>query len=138
MANNPKRSNVAANAAADAVVDLADTGYIRIYDSTGTGQPANADTAVSTQVLLAELRFGATAFGAASAGVATANAITDDSSANAAGTATWFRVLKSDGSTVLWDGSVGTSSADLILNTVTIAVSGVVSITAMTYTESKG
>lgn len=135
MANNPKRSNAAASAAADAVVDLADNGYIRIYDGS---QPANANTAVSGQTLLAELRFGATAFGAASNGVATANAITSDSSANATGTASWFRVLKSDGSSVLWDGSVGTSSADLVLNTVSIVIGGVVSITAMTYTESLG
>ena len=64
---------------------------------------------MSTQNILAELRFGATAFGASLAGVATANAITADSSANATGTATWFRVFKSDGTTALWDGSVGTA-----------------------------
>ena len=105
MALNPTLSNVAANAEADAACALANTGWLRIYDGT---QPANADTAVSTQNILAELRFGATAFGASVAGVATANAITADSSANATGTATWFRVFKSDGTTALWDGSVGT------------------------------
>ena len=94
---------------------MANTGWLRIYDGT---QPANADTAVSTQNILAELRFGATAFGASVAGVATANAITADSSANATGTATWFRVFKSDGTTALWDGSVGTAAANhMDLNT---------------------
>ena len=69
MALNPKLSNAAASAAADAVCVLANTGYLRIYDGT---QAADANTAVGAQVLLAELRFGATAFGAASNGVATA------------------------------------------------------------------
>jgi hypothetical protein len=138
MANNPKRTNLAANTACDAMAALANSGKLRIYDSTGTGQPATADTAVTTQVLLAELTMNATAFGSAVAGVATANAITSDASADATGTATWFRLLKSDGTTVLWDGSVGTSGADLNLTTVSIVAAAAVNITAFTVTESKG
>jgi hypothetical protein len=134
MALSPALSNTAANAAADAVCVLANTGYLRIYDGT---QAATADTAVGSQVLLAELRMNATAFGAASAGVATANAITADASANATGTATWFRVLKSDGTTVLWDGSVGTASANLVLNSVAISSGAAVAVSALTYTQSK-
>lgn len=134
MALNPKRSNTAANAAADAMAALCNTGYLRIYDG---AQAANADTAVGAQVLLAELRFGSTAFGAAVAGVSTANSITPDSSANATGTASWFRVLESDGTTVVWDGSVGTATADLILNTVAIVAGAAVSVTALTLTQSK-
>jgi hypothetical protein len=134
MALNQKRSNYAANLAVDAMCGQLNTGYIRIYDST---QAADADTAVGAQVLLAELRFGATAFAAGALGVATANAITADSSANATGTATWFRVLKSDGTTVVYDGSVGTATANLILNTVSIVTGASVSITALTLTESK-
>lgn len=126
-------SNAAANAAANALADLANNGYIRIYDGT---RPANANTAVGAQVLLAELRFSATAFGAASAGVKTANAITSDTSANNTGTASWFRVLQSDGSSVLWDGTVGTSGADLNLsNTVSIVTGIEVAITSMTFTQ---
>jgi hypothetical protein len=134
VANNMKESNALANAMVDAMTALAATGYIRIYDGT---QAADADTALGAQVLLAELRFGGTAFGAAAAGVATANAITSDSSANATGTATWFRVLKSDGTTVLWDGSVGTSGADMNLNTVSIVAAAAVAISAMTFTHPK-
>jgi hypothetical protein len=112
-----------------------DNGYIRIYDGS---KPATADTAVGAQTLLAELRWNATAFGAASNGVATANAITADSSANATGTASWFRALGSDGTTVYFDGDVGTSGADLNLNSTSI-VSGVnVAISSFTYTQSKG
>ena len=135
MANNPKRTNLAANTACDAMTELANSGKCRIYDG---AQPANADTAVTTQVLLAELTMNATAFAAAVAGVATANAITTDSSADATGTATWFRLLKSDGTTVLIDGSVGTSGCDLNLNTTSLVTGAAVAITSFTVTESKG
>jgi hypothetical protein len=134
MALQPRRSNAAANAACNAMAALANNGYLRIYDGT---QAATADTALGSQVLLAELRFSATAFGNAVAGVATANSITADSSANATGTASWFRVLGSDGSSVVYDGSVGTASADLILNTVAIVLGASVSVTALTLTEVK-
>lgn len=134
MALNPKRTNAVVNSLCDTMAALLNTGYIRIYDGT---QATNADTALGAQTLLAELRFGATAFGAASNGVATANAITADSSANATGTATWFRCLKSDGTTVVFDGSVGTSAADLVLTTTSIVSGASVSITTMTLTESK-
>lgn len=135
MANNFKRTNLAVSAEADAVNALLNTGYLRIYDGT---QPTTADTAVGAQVLLAELRFGATAFGAAANGVATANAITQDSAANATGTASWFRALKSDGSTAVYDGSVGASGADCNLNSTAIQVGAAVSVTSMTYTANKG
>ena len=132
MASNLQESTTTQNAMVDALTVLANTGYIRIYDGV---QAVDANTAVVAQVLLAELRFGATAFGASSSGTATANAISDDASANATGTASWFRVLKSDGTTVLWDGSVGASGADLNLNTVSIVASATVSITSLTFTH---
>lgn len=134
MALNPKRGNTAVNAAADAVCALANSGLLRIYDGV---QATDATTAVGAQVLLAELTMNATAFGAAVAGVATANAITSDSSANATGTASWFRLVKSDGTTVLFDGSVGTSGCNLNLATTSIVSAATVSVSAFTYTESK-
>ena len=136
MALTPKLSNAAASAKADAVCALANSGYLRIYDGT---QPGTADDSVTTQNLLAELRFGATAFAAAVNGVATANAITPDSSANYSGTATWFRVLKSNGTDPLWDGSAGaTSGYNLNLDSASIILGGTVSVTAFTLTASKG
>jgi hypothetical protein len=135
MALNPKLSNAAVSAAADALLAQLNTGYLRIYQGV---QPATADTALSGQVLLAELRFGATAFGAAANGVANANALTADAAANATDTATWFRALKSDGTSVVFDGSVGTATADLILNTTAIVTNAQVSVTAFTYTQNKG
>jgi hypothetical protein len=130
MALNPHFSDTGANAAANALTALLNSGKLRIYDGS---QPANANTAVSTQNLLAELTFNATAFGAASAGVATANAITSATAA-ATGTAAWFRAVKSDGTTVVWDGSVGTSGANLNLATVAISSGATVSVSALTYT----
>lgn len=135
MANNLKISSTAVNAQADAMSDLLDNGYLRIYDGT---QPANANTAITTQVLLAELRFNATAAPAASSGVLTMNSITQDSSADNTGTATWFRALKSDGSTVVFDGSVGTSGCDLNLGSTSITSGASVAVTSMTFTVSAG
>lgn len=134
MASNLKLSNVAVNAEANALAPLANNGYIHIYDG---AQPATADTAVSGQVLLAELRFNATAFLTAVSGILTANPITADTSADNSGTASWYRALQSNGTTVLWDGSVGTSDADMILNAVVIAAGANVSISSLVHTVTK-
>jgi len=134
MALVPRMSNAAANAAADAVCVLANSGFLDIYDGT---QAATADTAVGAQVKLAGLTLNATAFGAAVAGVATANAIGSDASADATGTATWFRVTKSDHTTVLFDGSVGTSGCNLNLGTTAIVAAAIIAVSSFTYTQSK-
>lgn len=134
MALNTQLATATVNGQANDLAARCNNGYIRIYSGT---QPADADTAVSTQTLLAELRFAATAFGAAANGVITANAITADSSANNTGTATWFRALASDGTTAVFDGSVGTSNANLTMPTTTITAAQTVSITALTHTVNK-
>ena len=135
---NVRLGNSARNAMVDALVDLFDAaagspnaGYIRIYDGT---QPANGGDAISTQVLLAELRFADPAFGAGVAGVATANAIIGDTGANATGTASWARLLDGDGNFVA-DVDVGTSGATLNLVTVSIVATQPVNITSFTFTQ---
>lgn len=135
MANNPKFSNAMANAEAAAAADLLDNGYLRIYDG---AQPATADTAISTQTLLAELRFANPSDASVSAGVLTFDTITADSDANATGTAAWFRALSSDGTSVVMDGSVDTASADCVIATTSIVQHAAVSVTSMTLTISKG
>ena len=87
---------------------------------------------------MAELRFGAPAFASAVNGVATANSITADTSANATSVATWFRVLKSDGTSVLFDGTVGLAGSDMNINSTSIVVGAEVSVSAFTYTQNKG
>ena len=101
---------------------------LRIYDGT---RPATGGTATT---LLAELTCNATFAPAASGGVLTLNAITQDSSANATGTATWFRIVQSGGSTHVLDGDVGTSGSDLNLNSTSITSGGTVSVTSATIT----
>lgn len=101
---------------------------LRIYDGS---RPATGGTATT---LLAELTCNATFAPAASGGVLTLNSITQDSSANATGTATWFRLVTSGGTFVL-DGSVGTSGSDLNLTTTSIVSGQPVSITSFTITE---
>lgn len=134
MALRQSRTADAAAAAADAVTALADDGFLRIY---GGSQPANADTSVTGQTLLAELVFGSPAFEPSDEGVSTATVIADEDSAVGTGTATWFRVLATDGLTALWDGSVGTSGANLNMDDTQIALGDTVSVTALTYAEAR-
>ncbi len=137
MANNFKRANAAVNAECTAIGALLSGGKLCIYDGS---QPATADTAISGQVKLAELTFStdaSQAFNAPSGGVATAKALTQDSSADNTGTAAWFRAFQSDGSTPVYDGSVGTSGCDLNLNSVSIQAGGVVSVSSFQYTATK-
>jgi hypothetical protein len=118
------------NARMDAITTAAGaSALLRIYDGT---RPATGGTATT---LLAELTCNATFAPAASGGVLTLNAITQDSSANATGTATWFRIVKSDGTTHVLDGSVGTSGSDLNLTTTSIVATQPVSVSSFVLTE---
>lgn len=102
---------------------------INIYDGT---RPATGGTATT---LLAQLTGNATFAPGASSGVLTLNAITQDSSANSTGTATWFRIYASNGTTHVLDGNVGTSGSDLNLTTTAIVATQPVSITSFVITE---
>lgn len=134
-------SNLSARAACDAVVDRLDLGsgaaLLRIYSGT---VPTDADTALGAQVLLAELVMSDPAFGAAAdiapGARATASAIADDSSANATGTAAFFRVYQSDGTTCEMQGSVTATGGggQLEINTVSIVSGALVQVTAFTVT----
>jgi hypothetical protein len=121
------------NARADALTTaIGNAALLRIYDGT---PPANANAALSGNTKLAELTCGSPFAPAAASGVQTANSITQDSSADATGTASFFRVYKSDGTTVTEQGSVGTSGADLNLNTTSIVAGGPVAVTSFALTE---
>jgi len=126
-------TNAIASAMCNALVDAIDAGGAGTLEIYGDTRAATADTAVGAQTLLATLTFSATAFGAASNGVATAAAITPDSSADDTDTATWFRI-KSGAGTTIADGNVGTSDADLVLNTTSIVTGAAVSISSGTIT----
>jgi hypothetical protein len=135
MAKNTQLANATVNGQADDLAARLDNGYLRIYDGT---QPANADTAVSTQTLLAELRFNTTAAPAAVNGVLTFNALTSATAGNS-GTASWFRALSSNGSTVVMDGTVGETAdaPNLVLSSKAISAGATVSVSSFTHTVQK-
>jgi hypothetical protein len=136
MAKNTRMANPTVNVQADALARHLDNGYLRIYSGT---QPTNADDAITSQVLLAELRFAATSAFAAVNGVLTFNAVTSDDAANATGTATWFRCLRSDGTTIVMDGTVGNigSNSNLELATTAIVENARISVTSFIHTVAK-
>jgi hypothetical protein len=103
-------------------------GLLRIYSGS---RPATGGVATT---LLAELTFSDPAFNAAVSGVLTAAPIFEDSSANAAGTATWFRIVDSSGTFVM-DGNCGVTGSDLNLNSVNISVGQSISVTSFVITE---
>ena len=124
------------NAMLDALIARVGTsGLLRIYNGT---RPADPGTAITTQTMLVELTCNATAFApAASGGVLTANAISNGTAA-ATGTASWFRLFQSNGTTAIMDGDVATSGADLNLNNTSIATGQTVSVTSFTITDGNG
>lgn len=138
MATNPHVSAARRAAMLDTLTASAASGKLRIYSAS---QPADADATVASGggTLLAELTMNATAFGSATStastnSVLTANAITQDSSADATGTAAWFRLWQSNGTTPILDGTVGTSGTDLIINSVAISSGAAVSASSLTIT----
>lgn len=110
----------ARNAALDACYDRANAGAaagtIKVY--TGS-QPATGDTAESG-TLLATFTLADPAFSAAASGVKDLDADPDlSTTAVATGTAGWARCEDSDGNNV-FDGSVGTSATDYIINNTSV------------------
>lgn len=124
------------NEALDAIRDNANSGLLRIY--TGS-RPASPETAASG-TLLAELTLNATAFGAASGGVLTAAAITRDETANASGTAGWFRIWQSDGTTPWADGAITATGGggELEMVSTTITAGQPVEVSSLTITWPQG
>lgn len=123
------------NAQQDAIATFAgNSGLLVIYAGT---QPANPATTISGQTVLGTLTMNATAFSAASGGVLTANAITQDSAADNTGTASFFRLFKSDTTTVVMDGTITATGGggDMTLNTVSIVSGGPISCTGFAITR---
>jgi len=128
------RNNAARDAALNAVTALVNGGTLVIYSGAA---PANAGAALSGNTVLAQLPLGNPAFGAAAAGVATANTITADSSADATGTPTFFRLLTSGG-TVVYQGTAGASGQELNLANLSggqIVAGGSVTVSSLTINQ---
>lgn len=143
MAAAPQCSQAAAQAGLDALLaklNVGGAGVIKIFDGT---IPANCEAA-DAGTLLAVLGLSATAFPASATNAsprgakATANAISDDTAANATGTAQYFRAYDNSGTLCVIQGNCGTSGADMILNTTSIVLNATISCTSWTVTLPDG
>jgi len=103
-------------------------GKINFYDGT---RPATG-AAITTQVLLGTV-LCSDPCGSSANGVLTFSAFTDDSNADATGTASWARITDS-ADTFVTDASVGLSGADINLNSLSIVIGGIIRITSGTLT----
>jgi hypothetical protein len=103
---------------------------MRWYDST---QPTDADTALGAQVLIVTLPCSATFAAAASAGSMTVGAITGANAVATGNPTTWYSFLTS-AFVRKFDGSIGTSGANLNLNSVTVGSGAACSVSSFTIT----
>lgn len=110
--------------------DIGTSAKLRIYNGS---RPASVNTALSGQTLLSENICNASAFGSVAAGALTAGAIANGTAA-ATGTASWFRLFKSDGTTACIDGDVGTSGSDLNLTSTSFTSGQTVTISSFVIT----
>lgn len=123
------------NSALDTIKTAIDAGSgagtIKIY--TGT-QPTSPADAITTQTLLGTLTFSDPC-GTSASGTLTMSAITQDSSADATGTATWARIADSTGATVCdVDVTATGGGGTLQFNTTSFVVGGPILISAFTIT----
>jgi hypothetical protein len=132
MALNPHFSTTSRNGMLNDLVSA--IGTSALFTIYAGGQPADVSSATTAgNTVVASLLFPSTnAFASATGGVITANTITSDTNAGG-GTAAWFSIRASTGARIA-DGSVGTSGADLNLNSTTIGTGATVTVSAFTIT----
>ena len=133
-------SAAAAIASVDAVTALLNVGGAGRIDIMDGTQPADPDAAITTQNVLASLTLSVDAFQDATDlggfARAVANTITEDASADQAGTASWFRAYNGAGTAVI-DGNIGTVDEALVLNNVNIALNDTVTISPWNFDQSQ-
>lgn len=129
MALDTRNARANRDAQAEATARLLDGGFLRLY--TGP-RPADPDDP-PRGTMLAELRFGTPAFEKSRAGQIIATKIIQASAADDTGRAEWFRTFQADGVTPVFDGTVGTSDANIVMNNANIQINAIVSISAFTY-----
>lgn len=121
-------SNGLRHAQNEALIAYAGTGAkINIYQGT---QPATANDAITTQTLIVTLTVPGV-FGTDTNGTLTLGSVTTGT-ASSGGTMQFFRITQSNGTTVVMDGSVGTSGADMNFDTTTVAITQQVAISSGT------
>lgn len=116
------------NARLDALTTFAGASpKLRLYSGT---RPATGG-AITT--MLVEMICNATFAPPATGGVLTANAISSGTVASG-GVATWARLFKNDGTTIVADMGVGTSAAEVIIANTTLVTSAVVAVSSLVVT----
>lgn len=140
MVNNPQFPDASIISQVANYCASLNSGFMDFY--TGA-QPTDANSAV-TGTLLASLTFAATAFGTPTAAgspgsrivTATANAIGSGTAGNT-GTAGYFVLYESNGTTIVGMGSVGTSGCDINLSSTSIVSGGTVAMSAFAVTSAE-
>lgn len=131
MKFSPALRNNRAEQIIDAIDADTNPGTIKFY----TGPQPATGAAITSQTLLGTLTFSKPS-ATATAGVITFDEITEDSEADASGTAAWARIADGAGAFVM-DVSVGAtgSGATVIMNTTGIVAGGPIRITSFEITE---
>lgn len=124
------------DAVRNAVLDAWETAIgasakIRIYSGT---PPADETAALSGNTMLAEFSPAADWAAAAASGSKALSGLPLSTTAAAAGTATFYRIYNSAGTTSHEQGTVGTSGADMTIDNASIALGQTVRITAFSKT----
>lgn len=142
MANGFYVTQAVAQAMITAFATAADAGTAAVIEIYAGAVPANADATPSSPTLLASLTCSASiSSGISDTGTAarlTFAAITSDTSADNTGTAAYFRIKTQTGGTVVAQGTVGTSAADIVLNTVSITAGSTVALSSFTIDLPEG
>jgi len=122
----------AANLMADALADEFDSvaGTLTIYSGSA---PADADDA-PTGTVLAAITLPTPAFGAASAGACAKIGTWEDSSANASGTAGYFRIVSNGGHVIQGTITATGMGGDMEMANTSIIEGGVVTVTSYNFT----
>lgn len=131
---------LAMNTAITTARDAGTAAVLEIYSGT---VPSNADASAAGLTLLASLTLSASSVSGysdtGSASRATFNSITSDSSADATGTASCWRIKTQTGGTVTEQGTCGTSgSFDILFNSVSFTAGDVIAISAATVDVPEG
>lgn len=135
MSLTPRLSEAAVNAGCAAITALCNGGFLQVYDSS---QPASADDSDGGANILARWSYTSPAYGTPVAGAATASFVNPQVDVLVSGTAAWLRAFKSDGTSVVFDGSVGDTSAyNLTFRSTTFTVGEAVAITGLQYIYQK-
>jgi hypothetical protein len=128
-------SEAVRNAQLDAVETAIGTAAVlKIYDLTA-GAPANCAASI-TGTVLATLTLPSDWMAGAASGSKAKSGTWQDTSADGTGTADFFRLFASDGTTCHAQGTVGTSGADLNLDNTNITATQPITITSFTLTAA--